>query len=214
MDETVELKSSSRRPARLRVGRLLVLCLSLALLLTILIRQFFYDVYLIPSESMRPTLEVGDRIVISRQAHISRGDLVVFDGQGSFDPYQSGSLWSRHPLQALGQWLGVASPETIYVKRVIGVAGDSLSCCRDGKLLLNGQVQEEPYLLEAEPASELEFNVVVPEGRIWLMGDNRSVSRDSRALLGAPGGGMIRQDKVLGKVQLRIWPSERWEYFD
>lgn len=216
MEQTVRSKSTSRRPSRFRGWRLFAVALSLAFIILLCIRSFFFEVFYIPSESMHPTLEDGDRIVVERSMdEIQRGDIVVFDGTGSFNPYESSSIWVTHPLKSLGQWLGVVGSDTVYVKRVIGVGGDTVTCCdSSGDILVNGDKIAEDYLPENMPASEQKFEVEIPENRIWVMGDNRSNSQDSRALLGKPGGGLIRTDKVIGTVRWIIWPVDRWYGFE
>ncbi|MFW0178921.1 signal peptidase I [Rothia sp. CCM 9418] len=203
---------TNRRPIRYGWRRLFAVIFSLALLCVILIRSFLVDVFYIPSASMEPTLNTGDRILVSRlDTQAQRGDLVVFDGTGSFDPYRSTNPWLHDPLGTLEQWVGLKSSQTIYVKRVIGVAGDRITCCSDtGTLLLNGQELEEPYLFPGDDPSTVNFDVIVPPGRIWVMGDHRSVSEDSRALLAAPGGGMIREEKIIGKPIYRILPLQHF----
>ncbi|MFW0111979.1 signal peptidase I [Rothia sp. P5766] len=212
MDSGLTAESSeARRQPFLRGWRLVATASLLALAVLLVIRSFFYDVYYIPSASMEPTYEPGDRLIVSKQSgHIERGSVVVFDGTGSFSPYQSGSPWVRDPLGTAGQWLGLVGSDTVYIKRVIGVGGDTVECCdSEGYLLVNGQRLEEPYLPQGESASDVSFSVQVPEGRIWLMGDNRSNSADSRALLGAPGGGMVRVDKVIGSPVYTVWPLNK-----
>lgn len=201
---------SARRHFRVfREWRLFAIALGVALVLLISIRAFLVDVYFIPSGSMEPTLNPGDRILVNKlDRSVERGDLVVFDGEGSFTPYVSASPWVTDPLDTLAIWAGFKGSETVYIKRVIGVGGDRIEA-KDGVLYINGQVQEEPYLLDGEAASETEFVVEVPQGRMWLMGDHRSESVDSRSLLGAPGGGMIREDKVIGSPFMVAFPLSR-----
>ncbi len=172
------------------------------------------DLYYIPSESMEPLLLSGDRVLVSRTAFantpIQRGDVVVFDGRGSFTPWRSGAGPVADGIVTAGQWLGLMPNDNIYVKRVLGVAGDTVKCCSAGGLLeINGVPVTENYLFPGDAPSDLAFEVTVPQGKLWLMGDHRSVSLDSRSLLGAPGGGLISTDKVIGSPVANIWPPAR-----
>jgi signal peptidase I len=192
-----------------------LLALVLAVAIIGLVRSLWIDVYYIPSESMEPLLETGDRILVSRTAFssdpIHRGDVVVFDGRGSFAPLSSGKGPLVDAVNAAAQWFGLAGSDTTYVKRVLGVPGDHVQCCdASGKLTVNGQLLAEPYVYPGDEPSKQKFDVVVPEGRLWLMGDHRARSADSRALLGAPGGGMVPIDRVIGKPVRIIWPLDRF----
>ncbi|MDN5756390.1 signal peptidase I [Arthrobacter rhombi] len=180
--------------------------LMVAAIAAIIVRGTLVDFYYIGSDSMETTLEPGEGLLVNRTAYHQdppqRGDVLVFDGRGSLLPYQRAS-----PLDDVLRALRVSGDDTAFVKRVIAVGGDTLSCCdKDGRLLLNGEPLHEPYLFAGDAASEQEFTAVVPEGRIWVMGDHRSVSADSRSLLGAPGGGMIPEERVIGRVERVIWP--------
>lgn len=206
-----DVMSNRRRFRVFREWRLFAIAAVIAAVLLVIIRAVFIDVYLIPSGSMEPTLQPGDRILVNKlDRHVERGDIVVFDGRGSFSPYQSSSPWITDPIGTLGIWAGVKDSETTYIKRVVGIAGDKVECCApSGKLMVNGNEIDEPYLQDGEKPSDLKFSVEVPEGRIWVMGDHRSASRDSRALLGAPGGGMIREDKIVGHPFAIAFPLSR-----
>jgi signal peptidase I len=169
------------------------------------LRAYHLNTFTIPSGSMEPTLQVGDRVEIDPNAYQGsgpqRGDIVVFDGAGSFYPYESENSIKRFRDWAL-DLVGMAPKNNAIVKRVIGTPGDTLKCCgTDGKLLLNGEPLDEPYLAASDrPASSSTFQVEVPDNRVFLLGDNRYDSIDSRALLGAPGGGMIQINKIYGPV--------------
>lgn len=183
-----------------------------AVLASALVRSTVAEPYRIPSGSMEPLLLPGDRISVDRSAYdaapVRRGDVVVVDGEGSFVPYDSRPAAAKSVDVAL-QWLGLAPDTTAVVKRVAGTGGDTVSCCTgDGLLQVNGEPVQEDYLAEP-PASTVPFTATVPEGRLFLLGDNRHQSLDSRALLGAPGGGMIAESSVVGRVTAIAWPPAR-----
>jgi signal peptidase I len=195
--------------------RFVLLALVVAVAVSGLVRSLWLDVYYIPSESMEPLFETGDRILVSRtdfHAHpIHRGDVVVFDGRGTFAPLTSGKDPLLEAASNVGHWLGLTGSDTTYVKRVIGLPGDHVACCLDdGKLTVNGQSLEEPYVYAGDVPSKQKFSVIVPAGRLWLLGDHRSMSADSRSLLGAPGGGMVPMDRVIGRPVQIIWPLDRF----
>lgn len=187
----------------------------LAILVAVMLRIFAVDVYTVNQDSMYPTLEDGERMLVDKRDSndIDVGDIVVFDGEGSFVPYRGGPTINR-TVEQIGHWLCMGSAPDVFVKRVLGTEGDVVTCCDDqGRLMINGEPYEEPYLYEEvtddTPASELEFEAEVPQGRIWVMGDHRNASIDSRDLLGAPGGGMISEDRVIGDVSNVVWPWQQ-----
>ena len=201
-----------RRSAASEVPLLLLLALVVTLVVRTLVVQAFY----IPSGSMEQTLQVGDRVLVSRLSYeigdIHRGDVVVFDGKGSFSedavtpPH---SALGRVAVR-VGAFLGVSPDEHDFVKRVVGLPGDRVRCCSpDGRIEVNGVPVDEPYLHPGDRPSDLTFDVVVPQGRLWVMGDHRSDSADSRAHLGDPGGGTVPVGQVVGKVVTRFWPLDR-----
>ena len=204
----------AKRQSRKLGWRFVFLAVALIFVFLALVRNTWVDVYYIPSESMEPLLLTGDRVLVSRTAFshtpIERGDVVVFDGRGSFTPLKSGAGALVDGVVGAGQWLGLVPNNNIYVKRVLGVAGDTVKCCSaDGLLEINGVPVTESYLYPGDEPSALTFEVTVPQGRLWLMGDHRNVSLDSRSLLGAPGGGLISTSKVIGSPSVTIWPLDR-----
>ncbi len=209
--------SSASADAGTRWLRSIGLTVAVAVVLAAVLRALAGPLYLIPSGSMEPTLMPGDRIRVDT-AHkhgegLERGDVVVFDGAGSLAPYRSRTSLDR-ALEDLVVWWGLGAKSDVYVKRVVALPGDTVRCCgEDGRLEVSGEPVNEPYLgraVDAEhPASGTPFAFEVPEGRMVVLGDNREDSQDSRALLGAPGGGLIGLDTVVGTAEDVVWPLDR-----
>ncbi len=204
----------AKRQSRKLGWRFVVVAVVVLFLLTAVVRNVWVDVYYIPSASMEPLLLTGDRVLVSRTdfalTSIKRGDVVVFDGRGSFTALPSGNDPLAEAAVAAGQWLGLVPNNNIYVKRVLGVAGDTVKCCTAaGRLEVNGVPVAENYLYPGDEPSALKFDVTVPRGKLWLMGDHRSISADSRSLLGMPGGGLISTSKVMGRPWATVWPLGR-----
>jgi signal peptidase I len=202
----------------------LPLVLIVAILLAFFVKTFIVQVFYIPSGSMENTLEVGDRVAVNRFEYRlggpQRGDVIVFDGVDSFVP-ASAELPSEGPInefvKELGRTIGVVPPpDTVFVKRVIGVGGDRVKCCDDaGQVTVNAQpIAEAVYLFPGDTPSNTPFDVTVPDGKLWVMGDHRSASADSRAHLGDPGGGFVPVDRVLGKAFAIIWPWDRMQWLN
>jgi signal peptidase I len=208
-------RRSGRRQRPFIVELPVLVVVSLAV--TLLVRTFLVQPFYIPSGSMEDTLQVGDRVLVNKLAYrfgeIDRGDVVVFDGVDSFSAQvvveEPASLLGR-ALQPLAQLLGLAPAGKDFIKRVVGVGGDRVVCCDEqGRITVNGvALDEEPYLFPDDQASLTEFDVEVPAGRLWLMGDHRSSSQDSRSLLGSPGGGMVPEDHVVGEAFSVVWPLD------
>ncbi|WP_149178921.1 signal peptidase I [Streptomyces sp. TRM49041] len=192
------------------IGLVCTLCL-------LLVSHFVIRPFQIPSGSMEPTLRVGDRVLVNQLAYRfgaqpARGDVIVFDGTGSFvrNVPEEGPIAGL--LHGAAAALGLAEPaDTHFVKRVVGVGGDRVTCCdKEGRIEVNGVPVEEGYLYPGDAPSQVRFDIVVPQGTLWVMGDHRSNSRDSRDHLGAPGGGMVPVDMVIGRADWIGWPAGRW----
>ncbi|MFD5184633.1 signal peptidase I [Streptomyces sp. NPDC058372] len=189
-DSGAEEGSRSARLSGLPGGRFTVVLLA-CVAFVLLFSTFVLQPFQIPSRSMEPALHVGDRILVNKLAYRfgdepRRGDVVVFDGTEYFG-------------------------EGDFVKRVVGTGGDRVVCCdARGRLAVNGTVVDEPYLHPGDEASSVPFDVVVPTGRLFVLGDHRSDSSDSRDRLGSPGGGMVPVERVLGRAEWVGWPFSRW----
>ncbi len=188
-----------------------------ALILTILLKAFVVQVFSIPSASMENTLRPGDRVLVSKIVYrfrgIARGDIVVFSGQGSWGP--DAPPPPGNPLvrlwDDLRDLLGVSAPGTDYIKRVIGLPGDHVACCdAQGRITVNGiALNENSYIYPGQGTDQIAFSVTVPPGRLWVMGDNRSDSDDSRYRMDDPGKGTIPESAVVGRAFVIIWPLSR-----
>jgi signal peptidase I len=200
--------SRTKKPDRF--WRELPILLLVSLAIAILIKTFLIQAFYIPSISMEPTLEKGDRILVCRIClHVSdirRGDIVVFSNPHPAPGLERGSVGAA--LHWLGQGLGVAQPENKdYVKRVIGLPGDVVEL-NNGQLFVNGAEVDEPYL-NSEVDSRPFGPVTVPDGMLFVLGDNRAHSGDSR--FPPPTGlGYVPEDTVIGKAFVIVYPPSRW----
>jgi signal peptidase I len=202
------------RPQSYRLApthRIAVILLATALTVA-LVRALFVQSFVVPTASMDPTVRPGDRVLVSRISYragqIHRGDVVVFDGSGVFSP---AAAPARNALAELGRAVSAVFSLPIgsqdYVKRVVGLPGERIRCCdAQGQLTIDGMPLEEPYLNPGDVASAESFDITVPAGRLWVMGDHRSASADSRAHLTQPGTGTVPIDRVVGKVVGVYWP--------
>jgi len=190
----------------------------IALLLAVVIKTYAIQAFFIPSGSMENTLEINDRVLVNKLVYdvrgIHRGDIVVFNGDGSWDPGTPPR--NTNFLVKFGQgfasMFGFGHPGDILIKRVIGLPGDKVACCdAQGRVTVNGvPLNEQSYLYPGDSPSESRFNIVVPPGRLWVMGDHRLISDDSRSHIGEPGGGTIPENAVVGRAFVIIWPPSRW----
>lgn len=197
-------------------GKEILTIVLIALVLSFLIKTFLFRAFFIPSGSMENTLQINDRIFVNllvpQPIGLKRGDVVVFkDSQGwlSEEPVANKpSGW----LNEVATFIGLApdSSEQHLIKRVIGMPGDKVVCCTsDGKLSVNGTAITEPYLFPGASPSDTTFSVTVPEGHLWVMGDHRNNSMDSRAHNSLNGTGFVPISDVEGRAVVIAWPLSR-----
>ncbi len=189
------------------------LLLLVALVLAVAIKSLFMQAFYIPSGSMNDTLVLDDRILVQKVSYWGggapeRGDIVVFSDPGGWlgAPAAAGS---GNPVVRGLEVFGLYPSGGHLVKRVIGIGGDRVKCCDEqGRILVNGvPLNEKAYLAPGEKPSMIKFDIEVQDGYLWVQGDNRSNSADSRVHLGAPGGGQVPVGDVVGKVFAVAWPA-------
>lgn len=193
-----EEEQPTRRGA---VWREILILLGVAAVVAILVRAFLFQTFWIPSGSMENTLEINDRVLANKLVYDlrdpERGEIVVF--------------------HAPPEWRATAAGEA-FIKRVIAVGGDTIACCdTEGRLIINDHPLDEPYLFQnngvADAAATTAFEVVVPQGRLWVMGDHRSWSGDSADQYEASDGdavvATISEDDLIGRAFVRFWPIDR-----
>ena len=178
-----------------------------ALAVAILVKTFLIQAFYIPSESMLPTLEVGDRVFVNKLAYdigdLGRGDVIVFANPHPEQLPERGAVSAF--LHWLGEGIGFAQPaDEDFIKRVIGLPGETIEI-RDNVVYIDGEPLDEPYLTDAARRSNGDFpETRIPAGHLFMMGDNRGNSADSRY-----GLGLVPVDKVIGRAFIVIWPPSQ-----
>jgi signal peptidase I len=224
--------TSRRRDDQKKKGSLLrelPVLLLIAFVLALLVKTFLVQAFFIPSGSMETTLHgcpgcTGDRVLVNKVPYWfgdpEPGDIVVFQGPSTWTPevrVSQPSNWFSGALLWLGRSIGVAPPsEDDYVKRVIATGGQTVQCCdSEGRVTVDGKPLDEPYIYENNPLESRSFGpVTVPEGRLWVMGDHRAASADSRSHVGDKFAGTVAVDDVIGKAAVIVWPLNRFGLLD
>ena len=240
-DETAEPDEADGDGSRGRWSFLteMVVLFAVALTIALLIKTFIVQPFFIPSGSMENTLLIGDKVLVNKLVYrvrpISRGDVVVFDGAGSWLPPVASSPPAHNGLQRLYDdtlgalfssvrgLFGTEPGQTDYIKRVIGLPGDHVICCTSkGLITVNGvPLHESSYVIPGGRPSQGAFNITVPPGRLWVMGDNRPESADSRlhdckytytppTCVPYDRTGTIPESSVIGRAFMVVWPPSRF----
>ncbi|MBD9732104.1 MULTISPECIES: signal peptidase I [unclassified Streptomyces] len=199
----------------------LPILIGIALVLALLIKTFLVQAFSIPSDSMQNTLQQGDRVLVDKLtpwfgSEPERGEVVVFHDP---DNWLAGEPTPQpNALQQMLSWIGLmpSAEEKDLIKRVVGVGGDTVECKGTGPLKVNGKALNEPYVYPGNtPCSQDDqggqFKVKVPEGHIWVMGDHRQNSRDSRYNRADKNDGMVPVKEVVGRAVVIAWPVNRWD---
>ncbi len=173
-----------------------------ALLLAVLIKSFLFQIFWIPSASMHDTLFEGDRVIVNKLAYrfgdVGRGDVIVFEPADREPESVAGKV-----VRNLAESVGIHTPKSDLIKRVIGLPGETITI-RDNQVLIDGEVIEEPYLQPGIVSEDFGPETIPPD-HYFVMGDNRSSSRDSRF-----GLGTIERGRIIGKAVAIVWPPSRW----
>ena len=210
-------RKAERKPGSL--WRELPMLVGIAIILALLIKTFLVQAFYIPSDSMENTLLRGDRVLVNKLgAHFGdpgRGEVVVFRDPGGWLSNGDAGQPSNPIIRGIKKtlvFIGLlpSDNQQDLIKRVIGLSGDRVKCCDDkGRVTVNGEPLDEPYVYPDNPPSDSTFDVTVPPGRLWVMGDHRSVSADSRVHMAEEGEGTIPMGNVVGRAFVIVWPLGR-----
>lgn len=225
-DPPAEPRPRSRARSVGTFFRDVLLILMAAVVISWLIKTFLIRSFYIPSQSMEPTLHINDRIIVNQLVPdltpLEHGDVVVFKDPGGWLPPEPEV--EQNPVVSAIDWVlsivGLTAPDSNdhLIKRVIGLPGDTVVCCNEfGQMAVNGVPLDEPYLQLPEGVTKVssdDFEVTVPEDSIWVMGDNRYNSQDSRYHRDLPGNGFVPFDDIVGRAILISWPIDRWTWLD
>ena len=204
-----------RLPKRGSLFREVPIIVISALVVSILVKTFLIHFFFIPSGSMENTLKIGDRIAVNKLANfftdIKRGEVVVFKDPANWLGQAPGETGSK-PVVAIKNALVTVGilpdpAKQSLIKRVVGVGGDTVICCdAKGRLTVNGTPINEPYIFTGNKPSDSTFKVIVPKGFIWVMGDHRGASADSRFHTDDIHKGMVPLPDVVGRAFVTVWP--------
>ncbi|MGV9276615.1 signal peptidase I [Streptomyces griseosporeus] len=221
--ERRKLQKKVKRRRRRSAVKEIPLLVGVAVLIALVLKTFLVQAFVIPSGSMEQTIRIGDRVLVDKftpwfGSKPQRGDVVVFKDPGGWLQGEQTTTKKDDPVvvkqakEAL-TFIGLlpSDDEKDLIKRVVGVGGDHVKCCdAQGRVTVNGVPLTEDYLFPGNRPSDTPFDITVPKGRLWVMGDHRANSADSRAHQNTDYGGTVSEDEVVGRAMVIAWPLGHW----
>ncbi|MER6344287.1 signal peptidase I [Streptomyces sp. NPDC001595] len=226
--ERRKLQRKVKRRRRRSAIKEIPLLVGVAVLIALVLKTFLVQAFVIPSGSMEQTIQIGDRVLVDKLtpwfgSEPQRGDVVVFKDPGGWLKDEQTTQKKDDPVVVKQVKEGLtfigllpSDNEKDLIKRVVGVGGDRVKCCdTQGRVTVNGvPLNEGDYLYPGNAPSTQEFDVTVPEGRLWVMGDHRANSADSRVHQDTDYGGTVSEDEVVGRAMVIAWPFNHWTTLD
>ncbi|MEU0246674.1 signal peptidase I [Streptomyces sp. NPDC006235] len=221
--ERRKLQKKVKRRRRRGAVKEIPLLVGVAVLIALVLKTFLVQAFVIPSGSMEQTIQIGDRVLVDKLtpwfgSKPQRGDVVVFKDPGGWLQDEQTTLPKDDPIVIKQVKEGLtfigllpSDNEKDLIKRVVGVGGDRVQCCdAQGRVTVNGIPLNEDYLYPGNAPSDTPFDITVPPGRLWVMGDHRNNSADSRAHQDTDYGGTVSEEEVVGRAMVIAWPFGHW----
>ncbi len=221
--ERRKLARKIKRRRRRSALKEIPLLVGVAVVIALVLKTFLVQAFVIPSGSMENTIQIGDRVLVDKLtpwfgSEPQRGDVVVFKDPGGWLEGDQTTVQQDDPVVVKQvkeglQFIGLlpSDDEQDLIKRVVAIGGDTVKCCdAQGRVTVNGTALDEPYVQPGNEPSTIKFEVTVPEGRLWVMGDHRANSADSRYHRGQEYNGTVSEDSVVGRAVVIAWPIGHW----
>ncbi len=225
--ERRKLQRKVKRRRRRSAIKEIPLLVGVAVLIALVLKTFLVQAFVIPSGSMEQTIRIGDRVLVDKLtpwfgSKPQRGDVVVFKDPGGWLQDEQTTQKKNDPVVVKQikeglTFIGLlpSDNEKDLIKRVVGVGGDRVKCCdTQGRVTVNGVPLNEDYLYPGNAPSNTQFDITVPQGRLWVMGDHRANSADSRVHQDQDYGGTVSEDEVVGRAMWIAWPFGHWTSLD